>query len=376
MIFEPTLDDYNKYISFLEIMSKLSRLFSESDIPFINYRFVENLFCRCFNAENLSRSDTAFDAKINTLGIGIKTFTIPNKSSYEKIAEFNKLSSHLKLLKPHELAHSLSVFRNERISLAKRIYGISESIYHIVARQKSKIILFETDYSQIDLNNVSDINSTDKSLFFHDNINCYKYSYSKSTLYRKFILPDNTISIDINILKDPFELLSELSNIINQRDLIPATEASSFVILPLYGRGRKVYEKSGLNQWNAKGRIRNIGELYIPIPSIIHKYFPDFFPSKNETFDLKIPTGEIFSAKICQDNGKALMTNPNKQLSDWLLRNILQLREKELATIEKLDLLGFDSVIINKIDHNKFTIDIMKTGSYEDFIASQVDKSL
>ena len=45
--------------------------------------------------------------------------------------------------------------------------------------------------------------------------------------------------------------------------------------------------------------------------------------SKNK----QIPTGEIFSAKLCQENSKALMTNPNKALSDWLLRKVLQLKE-------------------------------------------------
>jgi len=39
-----------------------------------------------------------------------------------------------------------------------------------------------------------------------------------------------------------------------------------------------------------------------------------------------------------------------KALSDWLLRKVLQLKEGELATIEKLDQLGFDSVIITKTD--------------------------
>ena len=33
--------------------------------------------------------------------------------------------------------------------------------------------------------------------------------------------------------------------------------------------------------------------------------------------NLEIPTGEVFRAKVCQDNSKALMTNPNKAMSDW-----------------------------------------------------------
>lgn len=61
------------------------------------------------------------------------------------------------------------------------------------------------------------------------------------------------------------------------------------------------------------------------------------------------------------------MTNPNKALSDWLLRKVLQLAEGEIATIEKLNELGFDSVIITKDEKGDFKIDIMKTNTYTEF---------
>ena len=109
------------------------------------------------------------------------------------------------------------------------------------------------------------------------------------------------------------------------------------------------------------------GEVYIPIPAELHKKYPTFFPTRDEDFNLQIPTGEIFSAKVCQENSKALMTNPNKALSDWLLRRVLQLKEGELATTEKLDKLGFDSVIITKDTKGDFKIDIMKTDTYSEF---------
>lgn len=129
-----------------------------------------------------------------------------------------------------------------------------------------------------------------------------------------------------------------------------------------------VFEKSGLNQWNAGGRKRDFGEVYIPIPSEIHRQFSNFFPPRDEHFSLKIPTGEVFSAKVCQDNSKALMTNPNKALSDWLLRKVFQVAEGELLTIEKMEKLGFDSVIIIKEDNGNFKIDKAKSDSYELFI--------
>ena len=141
-----------KYTESIQIISSLSKLFSENEIPFLHYRVMENLFCDCFSAKNLSRSDTAFDAQINTLGIGLKTFICQKDYSVEKIAEFNKLAPKFKDLQDRDLAYTLAQLRNERIQSAKNIYGITDSIYHIVARQKNKLIFFETDYAEIDLN--------------------------------------------------------------------------------------------------------------------------------------------------------------------------------------------------------------------------------
>lgn len=62
------------------------------------------------------------------------------------------------------------------------------------------------------------------------------------------------------------------------------------------------------------------------------------------------------------------MTNPNKALSDWLLRRVFQVAEGELLTIEKMEKLGFDSVIIIKEDNGNFKIDKAKSNSYENFI--------
>jgi hypothetical protein len=127
-------------------------------------------------------------------------------------------------------------------------------------------------------------------------------------------------------------------------------------------------EKSGLNQWNSSGLKRNLGEVYIPIPAKIHKKYPDFFPSRDQEFSLQVPTLDVFTAKLCQDGAKALMTNPNKALSNWLLRKVLGLAEGELATIEKLERLGFDSVCITKTAPDFYKIDIAGFDAYEHFL--------
>ena len=62
------------------------------------------------------------------------------------------------------------------------------------------------------------------------------------------------------------------------------------------------------------------------------------------------------------------MTNPNKALSDWLLRKVFQVKEGELLTIEKMNELGFDSIIIIKEDEENYKIDKARLDSYEVFI--------
>ena len=116
-------ENNGNYLKLLSAVSKLSGLFSESSIPFINYRVAENIFCRSFNADNLSRSDTAFDANYKSIGVGLKTFTCPSGNSTEKVAEFNSLSRVLKDFKEKDLAFKLAEFRNERINLANRVYN-------------------------------------------------------------------------------------------------------------------------------------------------------------------------------------------------------------------------------------------------------------
>lgn len=372
------VENNGNYLKLLSAVSKLSGLFSESAIPFINYRVAENIFCRSFDAGNLSRSDTAFDANYNSIGVGLKTFTCNSNNSTEKVAEFNSLSRVLADFKGKELAIKLGEFRNDRINLANRLYNIESSLYHIVARKEKELLLFETDYSFIDISNIHSVKDNKSSLQFEDGNNFYSFNYSKSTLFRKFIIPQNAFRLPIDIIEDPYALLLELfeeKSLKSAKDKL--VKGVNFVILPLFSTRNlneiEVGQNSGLNAWNAKPRPnqerRPYGEMYIPIPREIHRLFPLFFPEKDKSFNLEIPTGEVFSAKVCQQNSKALMTNPNSALEKWLLRDILQLKEGELATMEKLNTLGFDSVIIIKQDNENFKIDIMKSNSYLDFIS-------
>ncbi|MFQ6342948.1 restriction endonuclease [Campylobacter sp. VTCC 70190] len=359
------------YTHLLSILGSLSRLFSENEIPFLHYRIMENLFCTCFNAKNLSRSDIAYDAQINDIGIGLKTFICEKNSSIEKIAEFNKLSSNLRRIKDlDELVLELVKYRNQRIDLANKLYGISRAFYHIIARRKDSFIFFQSDYEKIHLDKIKILKNSKSSISFTDGVNEYYFNHSKSVLQRKFYISENYNELKIEILDNPLEILLSLKNdILNKANSQFST--LDYVVLPLYAlqRGEKyIPQKSGLNQWNASGRVRDLNEVYIKIPMEIHKLCPNFFPNEDHSFTLITPKNEKLSVKLCQQNAKALMSNPNKALANWLLRVILQLKEGELATYDKLRILGFDSVIINKIDDFVYSIDIMPLDSYEKFI--------
>ena len=375
MIFNTDSKEYQLYFHYIKSVSSLSKLFSESEIPFLHYRLAENLFCKAFNAENLSRTDTAYDAKIDNIGIGIKTFVCPSNSKTEKIAEFDRKNSELKNLNVDKFVIKLSELRNERINFSNRIYKIEKSYYHCIARKKSALVIFNTNYDLVNIDKINIISKDNASVKFKDNINEYSYNYAKSTLFKKFIIPQNHKIIDIQIIDNPLDLILKIFEEYNKFEI---TETKDFVILPLYSYDKNknenkkyVPEKSGLNQWNAGGRVRKYGEVYIPIPAEIRKLKIGFFPERDKIFNLEIPSGIKLKAKICQDNGKALMTNPNIALANWLLKDVLQLNERELLTYKKLEIIGIDSVKIEKIDNENYKIYFSKIGSYENFLLSK-----
>jgi len=388
-------ESIQEYLRYLKTIGSFSNLFSSSIKPYIQYRVAENIFCKAFEAENLARADTAYDAIIDGFGVGIKTFILSGNSKIEKVAEFNSFSAELRTLSGLNLAKRLAHYRNERILTADNIYNITDRIYHIVGRDDNQIKVFETSYDLIDLNSIEIISETKSSLKFRDAINEYNFNFSKIVLMKRFDVPSDALVIDISIITDPLEvLLNVYTDQDKYKDLeIQTTEANlgdkaiittetddlipgiDYVILPLYSVKAKealkepiVPLKSQLNQWNAGGRVRDPGEVYVPIPIKIHKEYPDFFPDRDVQFNLRLPSGETLVSKVCQQNSKALMTNPNNALSDWLLRRVLGLKPLEILTYFRLEEVGFDSVKITKIDSSNYLIDFASIDSYELFI--------
>lgn len=363
---QQTKESKDQYENFLKVVGSLSNLFSESNIPYLYYRIAEKLFCKAFNTDDLGRSDVSVDTKKENLGIGLKTFLAKNNKTLQKVTEFGStdrelyenLSLNKKILKIVEL-------RNERISFTHRVHNIEKSIYHCVLRSENNFNIFEENMNLIDIDNMKNIKKNKSSITFDDGLDEYSFLLSKNTLTKRFNTTSYLYQFEINILENPLEfLLSSISKDLSYQNKNPLET----IYLPLYGRNHFVYENSGLNQWNAKGRKRNYDEVYIPIPSIIHNKYPNFFPNRETPFELKLPDGKTIKSKICQDGGKALMSYSNRELGNWILRDILKLKESELLTYEKLQILGIDSVRIDKINDEIYEINFAKNGSYDNFL--------
>ena len=366
------------YIDLLEVTAALSNMFADSKNPFLYYRAMENIFCKSFQADNLSRSDVSVDASKNGLGIGLKTFLQNNGNSFQKVAEFNKDSYLFKGLEGIGLIKKVAFMRNERIKSTMRICNLSDMIYHLITRSENYMAIFEEHMDLIDIENISITAINNTTIHFTDGLHDYNFSLSKSTLLKRFDTTDKNklYGFNVEILEDPYDYLLNIKNtnsFYNESKSINTQDIVDFIILPLYSpRSNKVENSSGLNQWNAKGRVRDVNEVYIPIPSWIHKVKKNFFSYntedyKTDSFNVKLPNGNMLSMKVAQQGGKGLMSNPNSALGKWILRDILQLNENELVSKEQLDIIGIDSVKLSKYENGEYSLDFLKSGSYEEF---------
>ncbi|MEG0228624.1 MAG: NgoFVII family restriction endonuclease, partial [Lachnospiraceae bacterium] len=363
------IDNYCKYLKCTGMLSGLS---SESDSPYINSRVAENTFCLVTGAENLGRADCSADAKLGKIGIGIKTFLASNNNTMQKVAEFNKDATMIRHKSPELIVEIIANLRNERILSTMRIYGIESMIYHCVVREPNIIKVCECPMDLIDIMNIKNVEtkSNGNTIYFSDGKNEYSFNLNKNTLYKRFNTTEALVLIKVDILDNPYKMLFRLLTYETDAKSETAFGQHQSIVLPLfsYRGGRNVPEKSGLNQWNAAGRKRDYNEIYIPVPAWIHKKYPEFFPRNGNAFTLNLPNGNKLLAKICQEGNKALMSNPNLELGKWLLREVMNLKEKELLTYEKLQVIDIDSVEIYKISAEEYKIDFRPIGTYDDFM--------
>lgn len=397
---QPFLNQQN-YKEMLQIIGQLSKLFSESDCPYLAYRAHENIFCRYLEAENLARSDCSADAKKDGIGIGLKTWT---GNDDQKIAEFGKLKKNYAELTGIELVKQIAYYRNERIRVTKKIHGIEEMIYHIVKRIPNMMQVWECAFDYIDIDSIKIIpnRGNDNNTYFTDGKHTYHFSVSKNTLYMIFEHMELLDSFEVQVIEDPYRLLlsslrfdrgprTEIDWTNHEPDLtehfemIPKhkIENKPILCLPLYSRRgpdkeKFVAEKSGLNQWNAAGRVRDQNEIYIPYQAVDRQRDLNFFPPRDTPFTLHLPDGTDISAKVCQEAdknnpliGKSIMSNPNKVLGKWLLRDVFEIPEGTVITYEMLELFGVDSVIFTKNDELDYSIDFAEIGTYEQFYGEE-----
>ena len=367
-----------KYKEMLTIMGQLSKLFSESDCPYLAYRSHENIFCKYFEAENLARLDCSADAKKGKIGIGLKTWT---GSDDQKIAEFGKLKRSYEGLSGTDLVRRIAEYRNERIRVTKKLHGIDDMYYHVVKRVPQAMQILECAFDPIDTSNIKIETSkgNDNNTYFRDGKHEYHFSTSKNTLYMIFDSLEKLDEFPIEILDDPYSLLMSMFTTNVTEATASGLKTSNItgsqkLCLPLYSvnkNGKFVAEKSGLNQWNASGRVRNADELYIPYNKRDRERMPDFFPSRDTPFTLHLPDGTEISAKVCQEAdknnpaiGKAIMSNPNKVLGKWLLRDVFELSEKTIVTYEMLEKFGVDSVVFTKNFEGDYSVDFSEIGTY------------
>ena len=270
--------------------------------------------------------------------------------------------------KPLEYIEKIAELRNERILSTMRIHWIDNMYYHCVTRKWGAFSLHEEEMNTIDINNIRNIKKKENVITFDDKIHEYSFIISKSTLYKKFYISP-LYTFDVQILEDPITLLEDLYNK-NKNLLMEDMPTEWNIILPLYSVSWDstlyVPERSGLNQRNARWRTRDPDEIYIPIPSWIYKKFPDFLPWRDVPFDLYLPDNTILSVKVCQDWWKALMSNPNKALWDWLLRKILRKDKWSLVKYLDLEMMWVDSVEISKRNW-KFYINFKEIWKFEEF---------
>ncbi|MCR5206772.1 MAG: hypothetical protein K6E47_17215 [Lachnospiraceae bacterium] len=383
-----------KYKNMLAVMGQLSNLFSENECPYLAYRAHENIFCKYMEAENLARFDCSADAKKGKIGIGLKTWM---GNDDQKVAEFGKLKSSYSSLEGYDLVRRIAEYRNERIRVTKKLHGIDTMIYHVVKRVPGAMQILECLFDPVDVDNIELIldKGNDNNTYFSDGKHIYHFSISKNTLYMIFDDLELLDTINVQIMPDPYSWmmgmltlnanLSENKNIeyelnignqvVNVSNVYK--EKKEQLCLPLYSErnGEKfVGEKSGLNQWNASGRRRDPNELYIPYQALDRNRLPQFFPPRDTPFVLHLPDGTEISAKVCQEAdrnnpliGKAIMSNPNKVLGKWLLRDVFELPEKTIVTYEMLEQFGVDSVVFTKINDLEYSVDFAEIGTYESF---------
>lgn len=415
----------NEYIQFLQVYGALSNLFRQKQgelIPYLDSKFQETVFAKIFKSQNVDIGNTPHDVLSifgnDRIGIGLKTW-MSSKPSFQKVMQLKRYQSEINNISKNDfeaLAYKISEIKNEKMKSDYNRLGLSEdkNIYHYVTRDEGSFKLNESSYLLIDTNNLRDFNSTSTAFSWSDGNKNYKFTFGDSQIWQKFdSSKQDTFKLkefDVNIIQDPFKfLLDSYLKLIGTAKQVENNIIEAY--LPLYSFDTKeVEEKSGLNAWNGASKnkcsetLRPLNEVYIPIPKKFHKKYPDFFTkdiltlikerenykgikeNKPEVrFHLQLPNGKRIPALLTGDDLKNFQSGSNTEydengkrfgqpaLGQWLLLDVLGLKERKLVTLEWLQMKGTDSVRLwrTKNDFSTINIDFAPIGSFESFIKDE-----
>lgn len=422
-------EKYNKeereqYIKFLQVYGALSNLFRQKQgdlIPYLDSKFQETIYAKTFNSQNVDIGNTPHDVLSifgsDRIGIGLKTW-MSSAPSFQKVMQLKRYQEIINEYKKdlHSLAYKISEIRNERVNSDYVRLGLSydKNIYHYVTRDEGRFVINECPYNLIDLEKITVLNNNSSALIWSDGNKDFKYTYGDSQIWQKFDSSKYNTTIlkdfDVKIIEDPFSfLLNAYFSLIDNSKTIENDIVE--VYLPLYSyQTKEVGDKSGLNAWNGasknKGsdKLRPLNEVYIPIPKEFHYKHPDFFTKdifeiikerkiyKNDKqkrpelrFRLKLPNGVEIPALITGDNMKNFQSGSKTEkdkngkifgqdaLGQWLLIEVLGLKERKKVTRDWLQMKGKDSVRLwrKKGDYSNINIDFAPFGSFEAFMNNE-----
>lgn len=415
----------NEYIQFLQVYGALSNLFRQKKgelIPYLDSKFQETVFAKVFKSQNVDIGNTPHDVLSvfgsDRIGIGLKTW-MSSKPSFQKVMQLKRYQNEINSISKSDfeaIAYKISEIKNEKMRSDYKRLGLTEdkNIYHYVTRDEGSFNLNESSYLLIDTNNLRDFNSTSTALSWSDGIKNYKFTFGDSQIWQKFdSTKQDTFKLkqfDVNIIQDPFKfLIDSYLNLIGTTKLVENDIVE--IYLPLYSfDSKEVGEKSGLNAWNGASKnkgsntLRPLNEVYIPIPIDFHRKNPAFFTKDILTlikdrsnyegskenrptvrFHLQLPNGKRIPSLLTGDNLKNFQSGSNTEydengkrfgqsaLGQWLLLDVLGLKERKLVTRQWLQKKGTDSVRLwrKKDDYSIINIDFAPVGSFESFMKDE-----
>lgn len=407
-------EQQEEYIKFLQVYGALTNLFRQKHgdmIPYLDSKFQETVFARIFKSENVDIGNTPHDILSvfgsDRVGIGLKTW-MNTKPSYQKVMQLKRYRDEIQSMYIHgnneDLASTIATIKNERMKSDYQRLGLdaNHNIYHYITRDEGKFVIQECAYPLIELDTLRDFEMTNTSFVFSDGLKKYKYTFGDSQIWQYFDVknPDTTVlhQFNVTIIDDPFDFLMKAYFEFFGKFKIETKPDVVEAYLPLYSyRSKEVEEKSGLNAWNSTSKnkgsstLRPLNEIYIPVPKEFHRAYPDFFIHDIECFIkskiplefmIILPNGNKIPGRLTGDNlknfqsGSQTIKRPDgtrygqSDLGQWLLVDVLGLKERKLVTREWLSKKGTDTIKIwhEKNDYKNFYVDFAPTGSFEAFM--------